>query len=95
MSYTARKRAFAEIGETCPDVDAAVDLARREIERDVASALDDIATAVKRKATEPLRDALIAAYQEIERLESEISDATDRIEALESDLRDATAQVVP
>jgi DNA anti-recombination protein RmuC len=74
----ASRRAFRAVDETCPTVD-------RESRR-VSEALDDMVRHIKDKCTEPLRDALIEAYDEVITLEDERDELLSRIESLEEEL---------
>ncbi len=70
----ARRRAFADVKETCPGVDRA---------------LSDAADAIK-ELTGELRDALIQAHERIIELEGEVADLNKRLEAAECELAEAS-----
>ena len=96
MSHSARKAAFREVSDTCPDVDGAFadmvyDIRHMSVEEFCTSAFTCVierCIEVVKVQTCALRDALILAYEEKEESECELKDQIymlqKRIEELES-----------
>ena len=98
MSHSARKAAFREVSDTCPDVDVAFadmvyDIRHMSVEEFCTSAFTCVierCIEVVKVQTCALRDALILAYEEKEESEEELRDRIaqleDRIEELENQI---------
>lgn len=78
MGNWARQQAFRAVSERCPVVENILD-----------DAVSDITRHLKDQVTEPLRDALIEAYEIIEARDSTISDLEEERDTQEKRADDA------